>query len=138
MVGDKAVIVAGIGFRTCCEAAEIVALVRRAEAEAGCKAGCLAMPVFKQDETAPAVAAQELGLELRLIPRDALEAVQHVCPSRSEASLAAIGLASVAEACALAAVGPSGRILLPKIVGAGVTCALAASGDAAPTQPEPA
>jgi cobalt-precorrin 5A hydrolase len=37
------------------------------------------------------------------------------------------GLASVAEAAALAAAGPDSRLLLPRISGARATCALAIS-----------
>jgi cobalt-precorrin 5A hydrolase len=38
---------------------------------------------------------------------------------------AAVGVGSVAEAAALAAAGPAGRLALPRIAGAAATCALA-------------
>ena len=42
------------------------------------------------------------------------------------------GVGSLAEAAALAAAGPQGRLVLPRIASAGATCALATLGDAPP------
>ena len=51
-----------------------------------------------------------------------LAAAQPHCVTRSAAAERATGLASVAEA---AAIGAGGVLLLPRLTGAGVTCALA-------------
>ncbi|UPG71217.1 cobalamin biosynthesis protein [Roseomonas gilardii subsp. gilardii] len=118
-------VVAGIGCRPLCAAEEIEALLRRAEALAGCRAMRLAIPDFRAGADGPREAAGRLGLPLHLIPRVALEAGQSRCPTRSEASLRATGLASVAEAAALALAGPGGRLVLPRIASANATCALA-------------
>ncbi len=120
-------IVAGLGFRTSCTADELIALIRSVGQTAGAKIGALAAPDFKAGASALAEAASSLALEIRPVSRDALVAVQAQCPSRSAAALAAVGVASVAEACALAAAGPGARLLAPKTSSAAATCALAAS-----------
>jgi cobalamin biosynthesis protein CbiG len=119
--------VAGIGCRPDAAAAPILALLARAEALSGHRIAALAAPEFRQDAAGLRQAAAALALPLRFIPRAALEAAQPRCPTRSEAALRATGLASVAEACALAT---GGVLILPRIDGAGVTCALALEPDA--------
>lgn len=119
-------IVAGVGFRSGCPASEIVDLVRRAQALAGRLADALAAPAFKSGEPGLRAAAEVLALPLVLVERAALDAVQPRCLTRSVAAQAAVGLASVAEACALAAAGTAGRLLSPRIASAKATCALAA------------
>jgi cobalamin biosynthesis protein CbiG len=119
--------VAGIGCRPDAVAAPILALLARAEALSGHRIAALAAPEFRQDAAGLRQAAATLALPLRFIPRAALEAAQPLCPTRSEVALRATGLASVAEACALAA---GGALVLPRIDGAGVTCALALEPDA--------
>ena len=114
-------IVAGIGCRRLCGAGDIVGAVRKAEGLAGVRAGALAVPAFRRDEAGPAAAAAALGLVLHFVERQALEAVQPDCPTRSAAALAATGLASVAEAAALA----FGPLIQPRVVHGGATCALA-------------
>ena len=114
-------IVAGIGCRRGCAAADVVAAVRMAEAVAGCEVALLAAPDFKRAEPGLHEAAAALGLPLRFVERSRLEAVQPDCPTRSGMALAAVGLASVAEAAALA----FGPLILPRIVRGGATCALA-------------
>jgi len=118
-------VVAGIGCRPLCAAEEIEALLRRAEVLAGCRATRLAIPDFRAGAAGPCEAARHLGLPLHTIPRPALEAEQPRCPTRSGASLRATGLASVAEAAALALAGAGGRLALPRIASANATCALA-------------
>jgi cobalt-precorrin 5A hydrolase len=125
MVGREAMIVAGIGCRMGCPEAEIIDLVRQAEQRTGAVAERLATPAFKRREPGLLAAAGALGLELAIIDEAALEAVQHRCPTRSSTANAATGFASVAEACALAASGPDGRLILPRIASAGATCAFA-------------
>lgn len=121
-------IVAGLGCRRLCPAGEIVDIVRAAEVQAGCTVDVLAAPGFKAGEPGLVEAAAILGLGLLSLDRATLAAVQQSCPTPSRAAQEAVGLASVAEACALAGAGPNGLLLLPKITGGRATCALA-SGD---------
>jgi len=127
VVGGEAMIVAGLGFRTTCTADELVALIERVGEAAGAQIAALAVPDFKVGASALARAAASLALEVRPISREALIAVQSLCLSRSAAALDAVGVPSVAEACALAAAGPGARLLSPKTVSGAATCALAAS-----------
>jgi len=125
--GGEAMIVAGLGFRTTCTANELVALIGRVGEAAGAHVEALAVPDFKAGASALATAAAILAIEVRPVTRAALAEVQRLCPSRSAAALAAVGVASVAEACALAAAGPGGRLLAPKAASGAATCALAMS-----------
>jgi cobalt-precorrin 5A hydrolase len=125
MDGDQAMIVAGLGCRRLCPAGEIVDLVRAAESRTGRVVDVLAAPAFKDEEPGLQAAAHSLGLRLVFIDQAALDDVQDRCPTPSQAAHKAIGLASVAEACALACAGPAGILLLPKIASARATCALA-------------
>jgi cobalamin biosynthesis protein CbiG len=115
------VIVAGIGCRRGCPAEAIIALVRAAEAIVE-TVGALAAPAFKRDETGLHQAAERLGVPLLFVDDAALAAAQVHCVTRSDAAERATGFASVAEAAAL---GAGGVLLLPRLAGAGVTCALA-------------
>ena len=116
-------IVAGIGFRSACVASDIVDLVRAAAERAGHAPSRLAAPGFKNS---PALreAAEILRLPLVLLERDALDAAQSRCMTRSATAERAVGLASVAEAAALAAAGTDATLLLPRMSARGVTCAL--------------
>ncbi len=114
-------IVAGIGCRRGCPAEAIVAVVRRAEAR-GAPVEALAAPLFKQDEPGLHQAAILLDVPLLFEDETVLTAAQPHCVTRSAAVARATGLASVAEA---AAIGTGGVLVLPRLTGAGVTCALA-------------
>lgn len=116
-------IVAGVGCRRGCSGAEIAGLVR--DALAGRQAAALAAPAFKQDEAGLHEAARLLGLGLRLVREPALAAAQNGCMTRSARVRQATGLASVAEASALAVAGSGSRLILPRIASARATCALA-------------
>ncbi len=120
-------IVAGVGCRAECPAEEITLLVRRAEAISGARVGALAAPGFKFGTSSPAEAATALALPLIWIEEDALRAVQPACITRSAAAVRHTGLASVAEAAALAAAGPGATLHLPSIASASATCAIAES-----------
>lgn len=119
------VIVAGLGCRSACAAAAIRDVLREAERRAGCAPTALAAPRFKAAEPGLHEAARDLGLELHLIERADLAAAQARTATRSDAAMRATGLASVAEAAALSAAGPGAVLVLARITGAGVTCALA-------------
>lgn len=125
-MGDDEAVIAGIGCRRECPADDIVALVREAERLAAVRVGALAGPAFRGDALRAAAAA--LGVRLIAVERGALEAAQDRCVTRSAAALAAVGVGSVAEGCALAAAGAGGRLVLARIAGARATCALAVGG----------
>lgn len=119
------IVVAGIGLRPGAGAEEIVGLVERAVRASGCGPSVLAVPWFRADEAGPEAAARLLSVALRVVPPDALDAAQPRCRTRSARAQAHVGVASVAEGCALATAGPEARLLLPRIASAAVTCALA-------------
>jgi cobalamin biosynthesis protein CbiG len=121
VVGGEAVIVAGIGCRRGCSAEAIVGLVRRAEALAA-PVEALAAPAFKRDEPGLREAAALLRVGLLFEDDATLAAAQARCVTRSAVAARATGFASVAEA---AAVGAGGVLLLARLTGAGVTCAVA-------------
>jgi cobalt-precorrin 5A hydrolase len=125
MGGGETMIVAGLGFCAACTADELVALIERVSEAADAKIAALAVPDFKASASALARAASSLALEIRPVSHEALIAMQPLCPSRSAAALDAIGVASVAEACALAAAGPGARLLGPRTASRAATCALA-------------
>lgn len=118
-------IVAGVGFSSGAAAEEIVALVQRAQREAGHVAQALAAPDFKGDAAVLHEAAQFLRLPLLLVDRAALEAAQNRCATRSPVAARKLGLASVAEACALAGAGAESRLLVARLTDQKTTCALA-------------
>lgn len=111
--------VAGFGFR---RGARVESLLAALDA-AGGRADLLATVEAKADGLAEL--AERLGLPVEPVPADALAAA--VVPTRSAASLAARGTGSVAEASALVAAGPGGRLLGPRAVSPDgqATCAIA-------------
>jgi len=120
-------IVAGIGCRTGVTAAAVLALLGVAMQTAAPDA--LAVPAFRQAEPGIAEATTRLGLPILWVERDALKGAQGRCLTRSARAEAEVGLSCVAEAAALFATGPGARLILPRIAGGGVTCALAESSD---------
>ncbi|MBP0441023.1 cobalamin biosynthesis protein [Tianweitania sediminis] len=89
----------------------------------------LATVPAKKDEPGLVEAAEILGIPLAVPDDTQLKAADSRGLTRSEASLAATGLGSASEAAALAACGTQARLLAPRLVQDGVTCALAVSGD---------
>lgn len=119
-------IVAGIGCRTQCDAAEIVALVQRAGTLAQSQPTILAAPSFRTFHPALRAAAEQLNTALVWIAPDDLAAAQPRCVTLSKRAAASVGVVSVAEGAALAAAGPNARLTLARISSANATCALAA------------
>jgi cobalamin biosynthesis protein CbiG len=117
-------VIAGIGFRRDCAAEDLLAVIAAAAARAGRAVDALAVPDFKAEDAARE-AARRLAVPLILVPRTALQGVQGRCLTRSAAAARATGFGSVAEGCALAAAGESGRLVLARITGERATCALA-------------
>jgi cobalt-precorrin 5A hydrolase len=116
-------IVAGIGCRTGVTAAAVLALLRVAMQTAAPDA--LAVPAFRRAEPGLGEAATRLNLPILWVERDALKGEQGRCLTRSARAEAEVGLSCVAEAAALSAAGAGARLILPRIAGGGVTCALA-------------
>jgi cobalt-precorrin 5A hydrolase len=79
----------------------------------------------KGTEAGIVAAAAARGVLLVLIAQDALEAAGPRTLTRSARSMDTLNVHSVAEAAALAAAGPSARLLAPRVAVGPVTCALA-------------
>jgi cobalt-precorrin 5A hydrolase len=129
----EAVIVAGIGCRRGASAADVAAVINAALARAALKLdalGAIATSAVKGGEPGIVATAASLGLPLVLVPQADLAAADARTATRSERVLALTGVASLAEAAALAAGGPKARLLAPRIAVGGAACALAGSGEA--------
>jgi cobalt-precorrin 5A hydrolase len=125
-------IVAGVGCRKGVLAADIKAAIVAAFAEAGVAASQLrliATSAAKGGEPGVVAAASAIGVPLVLIPPGDLAAAGMRATTRSERVIALVGVASVAEAAALAAAGPAARLIAPRIAVGPATCALAVSGE---------
>jgi len=131
-------LVAGLGCRRGVPAASVLALLDQAARAAGGAPSRLAVPDFKHDEPGLWQAASSLGLPVLRVSHEALRAQQRRCVTRSARVESRVGVLSVAEACALAAAGPGGRLVLARISRNGVTCALAAPALDAPALAAPA
>ncbi len=117
----------GIGCRRGATSDAIVALIAtaRAQVAAGDEPVALFTHDRKRDEPGLMAAATVLGLPLRFLSQAALQAVEDRIVTRSLHAAATLGVASVSEAAALAGADPGARLLVPRIVGAGTTCAIA-------------
>lgn len=115
-------IVAGFGFREGAGMASLQAALALARAGHG-PVTLLATAGDKIEGLRPL--AEALGLPVVGVSREAL--TQVAAATRSAASLAAYGTGSVAEASALAAAGPGGRLLAPRHIAPDrmATCAIA-------------
>ncbi|WP_127090421.1 cobalamin biosynthesis protein [Aquabacter cavernae] len=121
-------IVAGVGSKRGVTREEVCATIDAAldRAELSRTAlGAIATPAVKGGEAGIAAAAAALGLPLILVPQSRLEAVADQAQTRSERVIALLHVPSAAETAALAAAGPSARLLGPRLALGPVTCALA-------------
>ncbi|MCW2306036.1 cobalamin biosynthesis protein [Rhodobium gokarnense] len=119
-------IVAGIGFSSEATAEEIADLLQGCLHDAGIGAAdVVAVPAFKSGAPIVGILPGLLGLDVDLIEDADMAAVADRCLSHSTAAKAATGHGSVAEACALAAAGPTAQLIGPRIASAHATCALA-------------
>jgi cobalt-precorrin 5A hydrolase len=127
---DQAMIVAGIGCRRGAEARDIEAAIRTALADAGVEPAdlkAIATGSAKAAEPGIAATAAKLGLNILPIAEAELKAAGARVMTRSERVLALTGVPSLAEAAALAAAGPSSRLIASRLVVGAATCALARS-----------
>jgi cobalt-precorrin 5A hydrolase len=130
---DQAMIVAGIGCRRGAAAQEIEAAIRAALARAGVAAAdlrAIATASVKAAEPGIAATAAKLGLSLVLVADNELKVAGARTVTRSDRVLALTGVPSLAEAAALAAAGPTSRLIAARLVVGAATCALARSGTA--------
>jgi len=133
MALEQAMIVAGVGCRRGTPAPDIEAVVRAALSQAGLAVDALdaiATIAAKHDETGIATAAAHFGVDVVLVPDSDLKFAGERTETKSERVLALTGVPSVAEAAALAAAGPTARLLAPRLAIGGATCALAMAGPA--------
>ncbi len=82
----------------------------------------------KRGEKGLIAAARALSLPLEFLELSALRAVEDQIATPSPAAQAALGVASVSEAAALAGAGQGARLIAPRLVGDGVTLAVARGG----------
>ena len=126
-------IVAGIGCRRGAAAIDIEAAIRAALARAGIGAAdlnAIATSTAKETEAGIATAALIFGVDVVPIAEAELKAAGARVTTRSDRVLALTGVPSLAEAAALAAAGPSSRLIASRLVVGAATCAVASSGAA--------
>jgi len=126
-------IVAGIGCRRGAAAIDIEAVILAALARAGIRAAdlnAIATSTAKETEAGIATAASIFGVDVVPIAEAELKAAGARVTTRSDRVLALTGVPSLAEAAALAAAGPSSRLIASRLVVGAATCAVASSGAA--------
>jgi cobalt-precorrin 5A hydrolase len=128
------IVVAGVGCRAGCSAADIVAAVHLAVSRAGVEISDvigLCSAEFKAGESGLERAADLLEKPLRLVPTVALAARASQALTASNAVARRFALPSIAETAALAGAaelggrGARARLLSPRSVSGGAACALA-------------
>jgi cobalt-precorrin 5A hydrolase/precorrin-3B C17-methyltransferase len=120
----------GVGCERGTPRGEIERLVAATLDEAGLAAdavACLVSIDVKSDELGLLEAADTLGVTARFFDAATLSAQEPRVTAPSDYVRATVGTASVAEAAALAAVGASGTLLVPKRKSTRATCAVAAA-----------
>ena len=123
-------IVAGIGCRRGAPASDIEAAIRAALLRANVAARSLdsiATIAAKNAEVGIQAAARQFGVPVVLVSDADLQAAEPRTKTRSERVREITGVSSVAEAAALAAAGPSARLIGSRLVIGAATCALAIS-----------
>jgi cobalt-precorrin 5A hydrolase len=127
MDGEKAMIAIGIGCRSGASKEAIMSLILEALVQSALTRDGTRLFTYegKRNEAGLTAAAKELAMPLYLLSLADLQAVADRIVTRSQAAEKALGIASVAEASALAGGGAGARLVLPRITGDGVTCAIA-------------
>lgn len=121
-------IVAGIGFSSNASAEDILGAIDAACSVQGIDPsaiGKVATLAAKADAEAVRSACSSRQFELVTPDAETLDARKDEALTQSEASLREHGLGSVSEVCALAAAGPAGELLGPRVIVGEATCALA-------------
>lgn len=127
----ESVVIAGIGLRPGTSEADILACLDQAIAEAELAESPVRFATIASRLSEPGIvaAARSRRAELVAIPDEALKGFETACATRSTRVASLYGVGSVAEAAALAAAGPGGELIQPRIATARVTCALARSAE---------
>lgn len=121
-------LIAGIGLRPGAGADEIRACLDLALDAARLRPDAvhrIATLRARADEPGLIALASGLGAGIVAISDEALKGFEAACATRSTRIAALYGVGSVAEAAALAAAGPGGALVQPRVATARVTCALA-------------
>ena len=122
------VLALGVGCERGVPAEELSALVHQilaAESLAPGAVACVVSLDLKSDEPAVHALAEELGVPARFFPAARLEAERSRLITPSEVVFAETGCHGVAEGAALAAAGPGGQLVVPKVKGPRATLAIA-------------
>jgi cobalt-precorrin 5A hydrolase len=132
MVGGQTVteyVAIGVGCRTGASAEAVEALIRQALAQVP-QARRLGVFTIQDKGAEPGLieAACRFGLELIPLAGARLRLQAPFVETRSARVEKLFGVGSVAEAAALAGAGADARLVVPRIAGGGVTCAIARSG----------
>jgi cobalt-precorrin 5A hydrolase/precorrin-3B C17-methyltransferase len=137
LVVHPPVLALGVGCERDCPPEELEALARRTLAEAGLSVEAVACVVsldLKADEEAVLALARRLEVPARFFPAAVLEAQRDRLAHPSDVVFAEVGCHGVSEGAALAAVGPTGALVVPKAKTRRATCAVARA--AAPLDPQ--
>ncbi|WP_260738232.1 cobalamin biosynthesis protein [Tunturiibacter lichenicola] len=111
----------GIGCSSRATPEDVVSLIESCAIEI--VPGSIMATLDRCASTGEAVAAR-LGLRLMLFPADTLSKIDGV-KNHSDLASARVGTSSVAEASALASLGPAAQLTLPRKTGRFCTCAVA-------------
>lgn len=128
LVFHPPVLALGVGCERDAPAGELQHLVVETLAETGLAASAIACVVsvaLKAAEPAIHDLATELGVPARFFERETLAAETARLATPSDVVASEIGIPGVAEAAALAAVGATGRLIVPKRKSCRCTCAAA-------------
>jgi cobalt-precorrin 5A hydrolase len=133
MGGGETVLVIGIGSTSRATIEDVMDVVvaaldwiERARGEAA-RHDLIYIATLDRPQTNPVFqeAAEKAGLPIRLIAADELRAAAPRCITYSKRSMRTHGIPSVAEAAALAALGPDAKILVPRFFGENTTASVA-------------
>ena len=125
-------LVLGMGCERGASAEDAVALAEKALAEGRFSGNSLAAVTsldLKADETALITVARHFGVPARFFNATTLEAETPRLKNPSDIVFAEVGCHGVAEGSALAAVGPGGELIVPKIKTKAATAAIARATD---------
>ena len=124
--------VLGLGCARGCAVAEMWDLVEDVLAEANIAPGAVAAVAsldLKADEPAVIEVAARLGVPFRLFTAAELESEAGRLVNPSDVVFTEVGCHGVAEGAALAAVGPAGKLVIPKEKSRNATCAVVRCDD---------
>ncbi len=133
------VLALGVGCERNADPDELISLAHQTLDDAGLAAGAVACVVsinLKADEVAVHALADHLGVPARFFPADELEAEAARLENPSGVVFQETGCHGVAEGAALATVGASGTLVVPKAKSLRATCAIARAETGALIDPQ--